>query len=205
MLSDLIPGYPAELARLAELGPSGHTLGLNFTYRGPEILETTFPDEWRKIYEDRNYFVLDPVLVWLMTHDGFCRWSEIRLPDVRRVMQHSKKYGLHYGGAFSRKVAGKRSFLTISRPDRELTDEEMTELNERFSRWVDLAHNKASLTIGELDVLRCFRDGLGQGETAETLGISESTVKQRALKACAKLGAATRTQAVATAVMRKYI
>lgn len=205
MLTDLIPDYPDSLERLAELGPAGHTLGLNFTYRGPEILETTFPDEWRRIYEDRNYFVLDPVLVWLMTHDGCSRWSEIRLPDVRRVLQHGQQFGLCYGGAFSRKVAGKRSFLTIARPDRELTDAEMAELDKRFSHWVDLVHNKAALTPGELDVLVCFRDGLGQSETAARLNISESTVKQRALKAVSKLGATTRTQAVAIAVQRKYI
>ena len=69
----------------------------------------------------------------------------------------------------------------------------------------DLVLNRAALTPAELDVLRCFRDGLGQIETATQLGIAESTVKQRALKACGKLGAKSRTQAVAIAVARNYL
>jgi LuxR family transcriptional regulator len=63
---------------------------------------------------------------------------------------------------------------------------------------------RASLTDAELAVLRAFRDGLGQKETADALGIAESTVKQRAIRACSKLGAHTRTQAVAIAVQRNY-
>ena len=39
----------------------------------------------------------------------------------------------------------------------------------------------------------------------EKLGIAEATVTQRAQKACAKLGAKTRTQAVAIAVARNYL
>ena len=61
------------------------------------------------------------------------------------------------------------------------------------------------VTPAELDVLRCFRDGLGQIETATQLAIAESTVKQRAVKACGKLGAKSRTQAVAIAVARNYL
>ena len=56
----------------------------------------------------------------------------------------------------------------------------------------------------ELDVLGGLKDGLGQFEISQHLGISESTVKQRALKACTKLGAKSRTQAVAIAVARNY-
>lgn len=205
MLHDLIPSFDAEVAKLNELAPSGWIMGFNLTYRGPEHLHNGYPDGWRKIYEERNYFFGDPIAAWTMLNEGAIRWSEVKIPDMRGVMPEARKFGLNYGVAISRKVARKRSFLTISRPDREFRDDEILTTQAKFSLWNDLVVNRASLTDGEIDVLRCFRDGLGQAETAETLGISESTVKQRAVKACAKLNAKTRTQAVALAVARNYL
>ncbi|AUH66815.1 LuxR family transcriptional regulator [Paracoccus zhejiangensis] len=205
MLHDLIPSFDAEVAKLNELAPSGWIMGFNLTYRGPEHLHNGYPDGWRKIYEERNYFFGDPIAAWTMLNEGAIRWSEVKIPDMRGVMPEARKFGLNYGVAISRKVARKRSFLTISRADREFRDDEILTTQAKFSLWNDLVVNRASLTDGEIDVLRCFRDGLGQAETAETLGISESTVKQRAVKACAKLNAKTRTQAVALAVARNYL
>ena len=46
---------------------------------------------------------------------------------------------------------------------------------------------------------------MGQRAIAEKLGIAEATVTQRAQKACSKLAAKTRTQAVAIAVARNFI
>lgn len=205
MLHDLIPNFDEEIARMHELAPTGWIMGFNLTYRGPEHLHNAYPDAWRRIYEDRNYFFGDPIAMWTMTHDGSARWSEVRIPDLRGVMNAARSFRLNYGVAISRKVAGKRSFLTLSHPDREFTDDEISMAQARFTLWTDLVTNRAALTAGELEVLRCFRDGLGQSDTADNLGIAESTVKQRALKACSKLGAKTRTQAVAIAVARNYL
>lgn len=205
MLHDLIPNFDEEIARMHGLAPTGWIMGFNLTFRGPEHLFNAYPDAWRRIYEDRNYFFGDPIAMWTMTHDGAIRWSEVRIPDLRGVMNAARAFRLNNGVAISRKVAGKRSFLTLSHPDREFTDDEIAMAQARFHLWTDLVTNRAALTDGELEVLRCFRDGLGQSDTADSLGIAESTVKQRALKACGKLGAKTRTQAVAIAVARNYL
>lgn len=205
MLKDLIPHFDAEIAEMHNLAPTGWIMGFNLTYRGPEHLFNAYPDAWRTTYEERNYFFGDPIAMWTMTHDGWARWSEVRIPDLRGVMRAAKRYRLNYGVAISRKVGGKRSFLTLSHPDREFTDEEIGRCAAKFEAWTELVLNRVNLTAGEIDVLRCFRDGLGQFETAERLAIAESTVKQRAVKACGKLGAKTRTQAVAIAVARNYL
>ena len=205
MLKDLIPGFDDEIAEMHALAPTGWIMGFNLTFRGPEHLFNAYPDAWRAIYEERNYFFGDPIAMWTMTNDGWVRWSEVRIPDLRGVMREARRFRLNHGVAISRKVNGKRSFLTLSHPDREFTDEEIGRCAARFSLWTDLVLSRVTLGQGELDVLRCFRDGLGQAETASVLGIAESTVKQRALKACSKLGAKTRTQAVAIAVSRNYL
>jgi DNA-binding NarL/FixJ family response regulator len=59
---------------------------------------------------------------------------------------------------------------------------------------------KGKLTQRELDVLGLLAEGLQHEEIGRRLGISSETVRTHLRKACDRLGAATRTQAVATAL-----
>lgn len=204
MLSNLIPNYDDEMEKLREWAPAGFILAFNLTFRGPEHLHSEYPEQWRNLYEERNYFFTDPILVWAVGNSGNKRWSEINLPDIRGMMKEAATFGLRYGVVFSCKYDGKRSFLTVSRGDREFSDTEILLIGEKFSVWAEIVVTRRELTDGELDVLRGLKDGLGQSAIAKLLGISESTVKQRAQKACVKLGAQNRTQAVAIAVARNY-
>ena len=199
-----IPNFQAEMDRLHQIGTSGFIMGFGWGLRGLPQVYSTYPAEWRDIYESKTYTAGDPVLLWHMMHTGEKRWSDITFPDVRGVLKAAEKFGLKYGAMFSRRTRGKASFLSVARPDRELNDAEMAEISAKFSIWVEAVLAKASLTENELAVLKAFRDGLGQRDTADLLGIAETTVKQRALRACNKLGAASRTQAVAIAVQRQY-
>lgn len=204
MLSNMIPNYNQEIERLREVAPAGFTLAFNLTFRGPEHLHTEFPKEWQEIYQSKNYFFLDPILLWTFTNTGERRWSEVTMPDVRGVLAAARPFGLVYGAIFARRRGDRRSLLSIARPDREFTDTEISIVGARFDSWVDMVIGTVALTPGELEVLRALKDGLGQQEIALKLGVSESAVKQRCLKACAKLNARTRTQAVAIAVARNY-
>jgi DNA-binding NarL/FixJ family response regulator len=62
------------------------------------------------------------------------------------------------------------------------------------------APSGARLTERELDVLRLLAAGLRQEEIGRQLGIGPETVRTHLRKACSRLGAGTRTQAVATAL-----
>ncbi len=57
-----------------------------------------------------------------------------------------------------------------------------------------------SLTERELEVLSLLAEGLPHEEIGRRLGISADTVRSHLRKACDRLGASTRTQAVATAL-----
>lgn len=57
-----------------------------------------------------------------------------------------------------------------------------------------------SLTPREIDVLCLLAEGLQHEEIGRRLGISSETVRTHLRKACDRLGASTRTQAVATAL-----
>jgi DNA-binding NarL/FixJ family response regulator len=58
----------------------------------------------------------------------------------------------------------------------------------------------ARLTTRELEVLTLVAEGLQHDEIGSRLGISSETVRTHLRKACDRLGAATRTQAVASAL-----
>ena len=57
-----------------------------------------------------------------------------------------------------------------------------------------------NLTPREIDVLSLLAEGLQHEEIGRRLGISSETVRTHLRKACDRLGASTRTQAVATAL-----
>ena len=59
---------------------------------------------------------------------------------------------------------------------------------------------RGALTPRELDVLRLLAEGYRHEEIGRRLGIGSETVRTHLRKACSRLGAATRTQAVATAL-----
>jgi DNA-binding CsgD family transcriptional regulator len=61
------------------------------------------------------------------------------------------------------------------------------------------------LTDRERDVLRLLAEGLQHDEIGKQLGISGETVRTHVQKACDRLGAQTRTQAVATALRHGLI
>lgn len=63
----------------------------------------------------------------------------------------------------------------------------------------------SSLTERELEVLRLLADGLRHEEIGKRLGIGSETVRTHLRKASDRLGAATRTQAVATALRQGLI
>jgi LuxR family transcriptional regulator len=205
MLSNLIPNYEAEMAWLQDYGPSGCVVAFNMTLRGPEHLYNTFPPEWVEIYQRQNYFFLDPINMWTFLNTGERRWSEVNIPDMRKIMPHAQRYGLVYGAIFSRSRVFKRSLLSVARADRELTDAEMSTLAAKFDSWTDMVMGGADLSDGEIAVLRGLKDGLERAELARQLGISESGLKQRLARACTKLQAKTPTQAVAIAVARNYL
>lgn len=206
MLLDRIPNLDVEFTALNRLAPAGWIIGANVTtYKGAEMIHTTYPDAWRKLYEEKNYFLGDPIALWSMTGVGSVRWSEVKLPDLRGVLKEARRFGLNFGVAFAQKTNGKRNFLTLSRADREFTNEEIAAIDAKFQIWSDLFGERPSLTAKEIAVLRHMREGREYADIARILGISEGTVRQRADKARLKLGASNRVQMVAMAVARNYL
>lgn len=204
-LESVIPNFRSGIRELRGVGKTGVLLAFNVTFTGPEYLYSDFPAEWREEYERRNYFAMDPIFLSVVTKNGLGRWTDVRLPDVRKIMKRARDFGLIYGGFVSLKSGRKRSFLSVARDDRELTDHELELLRVRFEDWTEVVTPGIAITEGEINVLRHLREGLAQAEIAQAIGKSESTVKNRINSAMKKLGARSRPQAVGIAVTRNLL
>lgn len=208
MLELVIPGYEQELKILEAIGNSGFILGLGLKFGKPDFALNRYPDAWTKKYEEENYFFGDPMVLWPMTKTGKIRWSEWPYPEGLNVMAEAAKHGLVYGATFAEVVAGKRSFLSIARYDRELSDGEMDLLMTKVSSWSSMFASywkTIGLTPAEVSALESLKNGVGQDEAAQSLNISRSAFRQRLTSAQGKLRASNTTSAVARAVQMGLI
>lgn len=208
MIELVIPNHEDELAVLERIGNGGFILGLGLKFGKPDFCLNRYSDAWTKKYEQENYFFGDPMTVWTMARTGMIRWSECSLPDLRGVMVDAATHGLVYGATFVEVVKGKRSFLSIARNDRELTDAEMELLMGRVKAWANLFTSywkTIGLTQGEIDALASIKGGANQDDAAETLNISRSALRQRLSTAQVKLRAPNSVSAVARAAQMGII
>lgn len=202
MLECVSPNHHEELQELELIGNAGFILGLGLRFGKPDFLLNRYPDAWTEQYERQNYFFGDPMTVWTMTRIGCIRWSECGFPDLRGIMGEAKRHGLVYGATFVEVVQGQRSFLSIARNDRELTDDEMETLLARLRTWASLFTTywkSVQLTAVEIEALAAIKNGANQDEAAKALNISRSALRQRLSSAAVKLRAPNSVSAVARA------
>ena len=204
MLPTHLPDLEKDLPIIRALAPSGFVIAINVGWGGPELLRSEFPTAWRERYEEKNYFMTDPVFYWTLMNQGWKRWSEIGFPDPMNVAQEAKAYGLEFGVVFSMRVNGQRSFLSAARTKREFKTSEVEKLQSYFEGWMTFLRNRPDLSIGELQVLRCLHDGCGRAEIAAKLGITDITVSKRTRSAMKKLGVSSHMDAVSKALEISY-
>lgn len=205
MLSSFIPNYDNELKSIEEISNKGIVVAWNAAYSGAEYLLSTYSEEWKTEYHSKNLQFIDPTVWWSIRNTGDSRWSEIGYIDIGRVFKKARRHNINYGAIFSRLKNGKKSILSVSRYDRELTDTEMLLLSAQWDRMTNALITSANLSEGELQVLKMLRDGYNYPEISNALEVSVSGVKKRVAKSMHKLNAKTPTHAVAIAIVRSYL
>ena len=200
-----LPDYGTHRQLYSEIGTAGFSVLLNFTREGPEYLESTYPEKWQEEYDAGHYYYKDPVLIWAMGFNGDRRWSAIPFPDVARVMKRARLQGLNFGAAFTRVVGRNKSLLSVSRSDRELSDEEIAWLSASFGQRVCAVGADRTLTRKELEALQCLANDMNLDAAASHLGVTVAAVKARLMSARLRLGADTNYHAVAVALRTKLI
>lgn len=185
-----------------------------------------YPERWRKLYDERNYFDVDPIVRHCLRSVRPVIWDEFAGLEkndaaVREFMQQARDHGLKSGLSVPvHGGQGELAFFSVanSRPPdvmatslRELLPDVhlfASHLHEAVRRLFEEGHftlRPESLTQREQDCLLWSAEGKTAWEIAQILGIAERTVVFHLHNATQKLQATTRQQAVALAIAQGLI
>ncbi|MEN3378401.1 MAG: LuxR family transcriptional regulator, quorum-sensing system regulator BjaR1 [Hyphomicrobiales bacterium] len=177
-----------------------------------------WPAEWFKIYNERRYIHVDPVVRHLRRSVKPFAWTDARYdpeaePRAAELMQLRADFG--FGRALVVPIpgpAGSTAGISMIGRGPDLTVQSRPTIHlmalYAFDRAASLRvtpHPKPFLTAREREVLSWVAAGKSAWDIGEELNIAKRTVDAYAQTATRKLGAATRTQAVALAIRDRFI
>lgn len=182
-------------------------------------LAISVPEEWRRIYSQRQYVDVDPTIQQCKTTNVPFNWKDAayRVKGGSRVEEFlnlAADFGLANGFWFP--VSGRRGSIGgiwLGGDSAEFSAGEISIIHllalcafDRLARSRTTRRDSlVPLTGRERDVLAWAAQGKSAWETGEILGIAKRTVDEHAQTACRKLNAVNRTQAVALALGARII
>lgn len=125
---------------------------INFTT--PDFLFQTYPADWLAIYSQKGFVMQDPTVLWGFENLGTVRWSDLTENDLAGVMKEATKFGMKYGLTVAVEQGGSRSIASLSRRDREFTDDELARATGMISNLHDLTAQARTLTSETREILR---------------------------------------------------
>eukprot|EP00581_Thalassiosira_minuscula_P024750 CAMPEP_0184407554 /NCGR_PEP_ID=MMETSP0738-20130409/2538_1 /TAXON_ID=385413 /ORGANISM="Thalassiosira miniscula, Strain CCMP1093" /LENGTH=140 /DNA_ID=CAMNT_0026764767 /DNA_START=230 /DNA_END=652 /DNA_ORIENTATION=- len=140
-----------------------------------------------------------------MANDGQKRWSEIKLTKMNRLMSEAAGFGLAYGVVLARSKRMRKSVLSVARPDREYTDNEIQTLVEFFDEATRRIDDKFDLSDKEVETLAHLGAGQKLSDIARIEGKSEAAINKRVKSARLKLNQPNTLAAVVFAKDQKLI
>jgi LuxR family quorum sensing-dependent transcriptional regulator len=184
------------------------------------LLSNRLPEEWLKLYIERDYVHHDPAFRHARTVVLPFRWFKEapydpeREPRAAEVVQRAADFGILDGFLIPvASTAGRMGQIWFGGRTLDLSEDQLPALHltamYAFDRILKLhgspTRHHATLTPREREILTLVAGGKSTSEIAEALHISSRTVKEHIKHLCPKLGAVTRTQAVMIAVRDKII
>lgn len=118
------------LESVEKLAVSGSAIAFHIKLTSPELMFQTYPKAWTDIYSEKGFVMVDPIVRWGFTETGSIRWSELSEQDEQNILKQSATYGMTYGVAIAVESDNSRSMAGYSRPDREYTDAEISQLTQ---------------------------------------------------------------------------
>jgi LuxR family quorum sensing-dependent transcriptional regulator len=181
------------------------------------ILVATWPEEWAKLWTEKNYVSSDPVVYQMLAQSTPFRWRDVRarasgigaeVMDVARAFRFYDGFGIPVRSQ-SREIMG----ITMAGEHLELSDRDKACIHLAaiyFHARLEYllgsdTREKMTLTPRERECLVWVAVGKTDWEVAQILSISEQTIKTHMKKIMTKLGAIHRAQAVAIGIHRGLI
>lgn len=183
----------------------------------------TYPLEWATRYQEQNYIRIDPVIAGCYKRFHPVDWKKLDWSGkaVRAFQAEAVEYGIGAQG-YSIPIRGPNgqfALFTVNHTCDDAEWEKFTEDNRREliliahyfnQKALEFEPNRApeqsqSLSPREIDAMTLLAIGYSRAQVAETLSISEHTLRVYIESARFKLGASNTTHAVARALSRGLI
>ncbi|WP_300009347.1 LuxR family transcriptional regulator [uncultured Roseobacter sp.] len=183
----------------------------------------TYPLEWATRYQEQNYIRIDPVIAGCYKRFHPVDWKKLDWSSkaVRAFQAEALEYGIGNQG-YSIPIRGPNgqfALFTVNHTCDDADWEKFTEDNRREliliahyfnQKALEFEPNRApeqsqSLSPREIDAMTLLAIGYSRAQVAETLSISEHTLRVYIESARFKLGASNTTHAVARALSRGLI
>jgi DNA-binding CsgD family transcriptional regulator len=208
---DLFP-FTRVIGGLAKLSRTGAFEG--FT----NVLNVSYPEEWIRLYWQKGYFEVDPVLQTALQKPGTQHWESTykaaNSDKQREFMAAAKEFGLGDGitTGSTDTACGVGTFCSFASAERVDAKRYMP-LVEYFGYHVHLALLRTApkssqavapcvreLTLREMTILNWVRQGKTNWEIAKIMSVTERTIRFHVESIFSKLDVTSRSHAVATAI-----
>lgn len=183
----------------------------------------TYAPVWVERYLDQEYLKIDPVILGCFKRFHPVDWK--RLDWTSKAARHFRKEAVEYGvgnQGYSiplRGPNGQFALFTVSHNCSDMSWTEFTDLNRRNLLLLAHCFNQKALEFEpdrlpeaarglsprEVDAMTYIAHGLNRAQTAQSMSISEHTLRVYIESARFKLGAMNTTHAVAKAMSRGLI
>ena len=204
--------FTRVIGGLAKLGRTGDFEG--FT----NVLNVSYPEEWIRLYWQRGYFEIDPVLQTALRQRGTQHWEatykSASSDKQREFIAAAKEFGLTDGitTGSTDTACGVGTFCSFASAGRVDAKRYMP-LVEYFGYHVHLALLRTApkssqpvapcvreLTLREMTILNWVRQGKTNWEIAKIMSVTERTIRFHVESIFSKLDVTSRSHAVATAI-----
>ncbi len=183
----------------------------------------TYSDKWRERYESQDYLRIDPVIIGCFQRFHPVDWKRLDWSSklARKFLAEALEYGVGNQG-FSIPIRGPNGQFALFTASHSCDDETWAAFSEQHGRELILiAHyfnrralefepgrqpeQSRALSPREVDTMTLLAMGYSRAQVADSLAISEHTLRVYIESARFKLGALNTTHAVARAMSRGLI
>lgn len=176
------------------------------------ILNSSYPKEWFSVYQEKHLYFIDPIVIQQCKSPGTQLWidtyKKYRGKDISDFIHNASGFGLKYGissginsscNRMASLIAFSNSKDYFEEHQKEVMDAIIPHLHQALVRiYRQLKTDILShLTEREMDMVHWVKEGKTNWEISMILHISERTVKFHLDNIKEKLGAVSKTHAVA--------
>lgn len=211
-------GLQAAVVGLRDSLGVDHVIYHSVNSTGRQYAIHTYSPEWQRVYIENEYARIDPVVVGAYQHFHPIDWKRLdwSTPQARTFLAAAIRHGVGNQG-FTVPIRGPSGQFALFTVSSSMTDEDWAEWCERrVGDLIVIAHfvNRKALEVEggraipasqplsprEIDALTLLAMGYSRAQAAESLSISEHTIRVYIEGARHKLGAQNTVHAVARAM-----